>query len=62
MAHEGTALRHIAEFDEQVPALDGSRDLALADRPALAQFLTAKPPSGGALNVLIVAHPNAKAT
>ena len=60
-AHEGTALRHVAELDAQAPAVDGGRDLALADRPALAPFLTAKPPSGRALDVLVVAHPDAKA-
>ena len=60
-AHEGTALRHVAELDAQAPVLDDGRDLALADRPARAPFLTAKPPSGGALDVLVVAHPDAEA-
>ena len=59
-AHEGTALRHVAELDAQAPALDDGRDLALADRPVLAPFLTAKLPSGGALDVLVVAHPDAE--
>ena len=45
-AHEGTALRHLAELDAQAP--DDGRDLAHPDLPALAPFLTAKPPSGGA--------------
>ena len=60
-AHEGTALRHIAELDAQAPVLDGGQDLALMDHLALAPFLAAKPPSGGALSVLVIAHPDAKA-
>ena len=38
-AHEGTALRHVAELDAQAPALEGGWDLALVDRPALPSFL-----------------------
>ena len=48
-------------MDAQAPSLDAGWDLALADLPALAPFLTAKPPSGGALDVLVVAHPHAEA-
>ena len=60
-AYEGTALRHVAELDAQAPSLDAGWDLALANRQALAPFLTAEPLSGGALDVLVVAHPDAEA-
>ena len=59
-AHEGTALRHVAELDAQAPTLDDGLDLALADLPAFVPFLTAKPPRGGALDVLVVAYPDAE--
>ena len=57
-AHEGTALRHVAELDAQAPALDDGRDLELAGRPALASLFAAELPSGV---MLVVAHPDAKA-
>ena len=60
-AYEGTVLRHVAELDAQAPSLDAGWDLELANRPALAPYLTAEPPSGGALDVLVVAHPDAEA-
>ena len=60
-AFEGTVLRHFAELDAQAPSLDAGWDLALANRPALTPFLTAESLSGGALDVLVVAHPDAEA-
>ena len=48
-------------LDAQEPALHDGLDLVLVDRPALAPFFTAKPLSGGALNVRVVAHPDAEA-
>ena len=59
-AHEGTALQQVAELDAQAPALDDGRDLALAGRPALVPLLTAARRFGGALVMLVVAHPDAE--
>ena len=58
VAHEGTALRHVAELDAQAPVLDDAWDLMLADCPALALLFAAEPPSGV---MLVVAHQDAKA-
>ena len=59
--YEGTALRHVAELDVEAPSLDAGWDLALANLPVLAPFLSAEPLSGGALDVFVEVRLDAEA-
>ena len=56
-AHEGTALRLVAELDAQAPTLDDGRDLAPAGRPAISPLLAAARRFGV---MLVGAHPDAE--